>query len=190
MNRHCHRLLRLPSVPGWSILRAACVLWFTITTCGIPWDFISGAPREVRCCCSPVKRQSGNCCCTPRSAVPVQLVTASRSSCCKKLTPTANQPQTGATVPSEAKSSVRSSGLAVGTAISKSSNSSRDCEIAPCSCGADEQPVWGGQYESRMLVTNQSIWRCDLTQFISFAVEQANDSPRFAPPVPPPIAAC
>lgn len=189
MNKHCLSLLRLPSLPGWSILRAVCVLWFTITTCGIPADFISGSTHETQCCCSPAKRQSGTCCCTPRTAVPVQQVSYSGTSCCQKLASSAKDQQTASKTHVDAKSNARAGGLAGAVTIKKSSTPSRDCEIAPCGCGTDEQPVWGGQYDSRMLVTIQSIWRSDRSQYISLAVEQINDSPRFAPPVPPPIAA-
>lgn len=189
MNQSCHRLLRLPSLPGWSIVRAACVLWFTITTCGIPGDFIFGSPRETRCCCSPVKRQAGTCCCSARSAMPVQPVTDSRARCCQKMAYCANDQQTAAKTQLEAKSSARASGLAGGTTIEKTTTATGNGEIAPCGCGTDEQLVWGGPQELRLLVMNQFIWRSDQTQFFSVAVEQTNDSPHFAPPVPPPIAA-
>ena len=182
MNRIASRLLRFLPADRWWMLRVVCALWFAVTSCGIPWEFVgvtaaaqqaTSSPGNTatgsRCCCSVTKRQSGTCCCAPRKiatpSLPTTTTQSVRKSCCRP----------GATVAVHASP--------------KAPAQSLECEIAPCGCGGEEQVVWSGQHESRLIVVNAQILVCCPSQLLSTPADLLNESPRFAPPVPPPIAA-
>lgn len=180
--------LRLMSRRGsHTALRWCLLLWFVVSSVGLPLGFISGSVRSGQgacaanpgseCRCSPIKKLSGSCCC---NKVNVQkLVTSSDS----KLS-SCHQP---AAAPKSCCSS-RSLTQAGKSAVAKQERSDepRILAIESCPCRPDSNADQLVNHEPRLPVATMTVpFSIEMSSWLA-PLSERDQGERFAPPTPPP----
>lgn len=156
------------SALSWRAARAFCVVWFLLTSIGLPFNLPQTGEKTcarnpgAQCRCSLKKRLSGTCCCG-RDAGP-QLA----KSCCsvKKSQPKLPEP--------------------IASACCSPKGRTHERSISRCDCGSESPENISLDQEPRLpVLSSRILWPQVTAAFVVLPADRVESAQRL-PPVPPP----